>query len=34
MKISEIGFHTLDVSEKGRVGWLASNHGKVMKMAW
>ena len=33
-RISENGFHTFDVSEKGRVGWLALNQGKVVKMTW
>lgn len=33
-QVSDLGFHTFDVSEKGRTGWLASNHGKVMKMTW
>lgn len=33
-EIFESGFHTIDVCEKGRIGWLASNHGKVVKMTW
>ncbi len=33
-RISEEGFHTFDVSEKGRVGWLALDRGKVVKMTW
>lgn len=34
VKISDQGFHTFDVSQKGRVGWLALNRGIVMKMSW
>ena len=32
--ISDLGFHTFDVSEKGRIGWLGYNNGKVTKMSW
>ncbi len=33
-RISEDGFHTFDVSMKGRVGWLSLNNGAVKKMSW
>ncbi len=33
-RISDDGFHTFDVSRKGRVGWLALNKGVVKRMSW
>ncbi len=33
-RIYDDGFHTFDVSQKGRVGWLALNKGIVKRMSW
>lgn len=34
MEISSEGFHSMDVSERGKVAWLAGNNGRVSQIVW